>query len=150
MEGHWEGGAGAPLILFAWPDMEAEENHFEIGIPYLSSLILTHELEGKVPGLKQFAPQDRPYVPIVFWTFRIMVGIGFLMLFVGGLRLPDMARATVRGALVPVDHRRHDADRVRGDHGRLVHDRDRAAAWMVQGLVRTADGVTPSSTAAGR
>ena len=76
-------GAGAPLILFAWPDMEAEENHFEIGIPYLSSLILTHELEGKVPGLKQFAPQDRPYVPIVFWTFRIMVGIGFLMLFVG-------------------------------------------------------------------
>ena len=52
MEGHWEGGAGAPLILFGLPDMEAEENHYEIAIPYLSSLILTHELEGKVPGLK--------------------------------------------------------------------------------------------------
>ena len=83
MEGHWEGGAGAPLILFGLPDMEAEENHYEIAIPYLSSLILTHELEGKVPGLKHVPPDDRPYVPIVFWTFRLMVGLGFVMLFVG-------------------------------------------------------------------
>lgn len=84
MEGHWETEkAPVPMILFAIPDEEQETNHYEIGIPYLGSLILTHELEGKIQGLKDFAPEDRPPVAIVFWTFRIMVLIGLLMAFIG-------------------------------------------------------------------
>lgn len=70
-------------MLFALPDQEAEENRFEIAIPKLSSLILKHDLDGELKGLKEWAPADRPPVFIVFWAFRIMVGIGFLMLFVG-------------------------------------------------------------------
>src|SRR5689334_603590 len=87
MEGNWEGGPDAPLVLFAIPDMTAETNHVEIALPYLSSLILTHSLHGAVPGLKQVGPQDRPYVPMVFWTCRLMVGLGFLMLGVAGWSL---------------------------------------------------------------
>ncbi len=83
MEGLWEDERGAPLVLFGIPDQEAEKNHFEIKIPYVSGLILTHSLDGEVKGLKNWAPEDRPYVPIVFWAFRIMVGIGTLMVLVG-------------------------------------------------------------------
>jgi cytochrome d ubiquinol oxidase subunit I len=82
MEGHWEPKQGAPILLFAIPDQQQERNHFEIGIPKLGSLILTHSLDGTVPGLTQWAPEDRPYVPIVFWAFRIMVGCGLVMLAV--------------------------------------------------------------------
>ena len=80
MEGHWESKRGAPLILFALPDAERETNRAEIGIPHLGSLILTHEWNGEVTGLKEFAPEDRPPVTPVFWSFRVMVGIGFIML----------------------------------------------------------------------
>ena len=83
MEGHWETQKGAPLILFAMPDQDKEKNYLEIAIPKLGSLILTHDLDGEIKGLKEWAPEDRPPVFIVFWAFRIMVGIGFLMLFVG-------------------------------------------------------------------
>ena len=83
MEGHWETRKGAPLVLFALPDQEAEENRFEIAIPKLGSLILKHDLDGEINGLKEWAPEDRPPVFIVFWAFRVMAGIGFLMLFVG-------------------------------------------------------------------
>lgn len=82
MEGHWETGT-VPLLLFAVPDEEAEENHYEVAIPHLGSLILTHSLDGTVTGLKDFPPQDRPPVGWVFYAFRIMVGIGVLMVFVG-------------------------------------------------------------------
>jgi len=80
IEGHWEPKQGAPLVLFALPDQKNERNDFEISIPKLGSVILTHSLDGKVPGLKEWPPQDRPYMPIVFWAFRIMVGCGVLML----------------------------------------------------------------------
>lgn len=83
MEGLWEDERGAPLVLFAIPDKEAQKNHYEVKIPYLSGLILTHSLDGEVKGLKNWAPEDQPYVPIVFWAFRIMVGIGMLMVLVG-------------------------------------------------------------------
>lgn len=81
MEGHWNTNHdhGMPLLLFAIPDMENERNKFEIAIPNLGSLILTHSLEGKVTGLKDFAPEDRPNALIVFWSFRVMVGLGMLM-----------------------------------------------------------------------
>lgn len=83
MEGNWETQAGAPLLLFAVPDEEAEENVWELGIPKLGSLILTHEWDGVVPGLKEIPPEMRPPVWPVFYSFRVMVGIGVLMLLVG-------------------------------------------------------------------
>ena len=86
IEGHWENDPNAtslPLIAFGIPDMKAEETKYAIEIPYLGSLILTHTLHGKIPGLKEFAPQDRPNSTIIFFTFRIMVGLGLAMLLLG-------------------------------------------------------------------
>ena len=85
MEGDWErsGPEGAPLILFGLPNMATEHTDYAISIPHLSSVILTHSWSGTVPGLKDFPAADRPDAAIVFWTFRIMVAIGFLMFGVG-------------------------------------------------------------------
>jgi cytochrome bd ubiquinol oxidase subunit I len=85
VEGHWTSAPGksAPLILFGLPDMRAETTRYAIEVPYLGSLILTHDLHGQVPALKDYAPEDRPNSSIVFWTFRVMVGLGLLMLFLG-------------------------------------------------------------------
>lgn len=81
MEAQWETGI-MPLRLFAIPDQAAGRNHFEIGIPKLGSLITQHSLDEPVKGLLDFAEADRPSAAVVFWTFRLMVGIGFLMLAV--------------------------------------------------------------------
>lgn len=85
MEGHWENtpGQGVPLILVGWPDQQAEVTRWKVEIPNLSSLILTHSWDGHYPGLKEFAPEDRPPVAVVFWTFRTMVGLGMLMVTLG-------------------------------------------------------------------
>lgn len=80
MEGVWETERGAPLLLFAMPNEETEQNDFPIGIPGLASLILTHDIDGEIPGLKSF--EHRPPVAPVFFGFRIMVGVGVLMLIV--------------------------------------------------------------------
>jgi cytochrome d ubiquinol oxidase subunit I len=87
MEGHFETTKGAPLILFGIPDMEAEETRYAIEIPHLGSLILTHSWDGEVKGLKEWPPEDRPNATIVFWSFRIMVGLGVLMAAMGGISL---------------------------------------------------------------
>ena len=87
MEGSWEREAGAPLLLFGLPNMREERTDYAVGIPYLSSLILTHSLDGEVPGLKEFPRADRPNAAIVFWSFRIMVGVGLLMAAVGAASL---------------------------------------------------------------
>jgi len=83
MEGLWETQRGAPLKLFGWPDEAEEKTKYAIEIPKLSSLILTHDLDGEVKGLKEWHPDERPPVAIVFWSFRIMVGIGVLMVLTG-------------------------------------------------------------------
>jgi cytochrome bd ubiquinol oxidase subunit I len=85
IEGHWQStpGEGMPLILFGVPDMRAETTRFAVAVPHLGSLILTHTWDGEIPGLKALPPQDRPNSTIVFWTFRIMVGLGMLMLLLG-------------------------------------------------------------------
>ncbi len=82
IEGHWENipGEPSPLILAGWPDMEAEKTRFAIEIPYLGSLILTHRLDRQIPALKSFAKEDRPNSTVVFWSFRVMAGLGMLML----------------------------------------------------------------------
>lgn len=83
IEGHWDTRAGAPLVLFAVPREGEERNDFEIAIPRLGSLILLHDPNGVIRGLKSWPREDRPPVMIPFYSFRIMVGIGFAMLFVG-------------------------------------------------------------------
>ena len=84
MEGHFEAKQrGAPLILFGLPDMQAGETRYALSLPKLGSLILTHELDGAVRGLKSWPREDWPRVPIVFWSFRVMVGLGLLMLATG-------------------------------------------------------------------
>ena len=84
MEGLWETTEGAPLLLFAIPDEKGRENHFEIPIPYAASLILTHELKGEIKGLNEFEGEHPPVAP-VFYGFRVMVGMGMLMLAVSWL-----------------------------------------------------------------
>lgn len=81
MEGHWEETQkGAPLYLFGIPDKEAEKTKFSIKIPKLGSLILTHSLDGEVAGLKSVNREDRPVIEIVFYSFRVMLAIGFFLL----------------------------------------------------------------------
>ncbi len=87
MEGSWEPRNGAPLTLFGLPDMKQERTKWAIEIPHLSSLILTHNWNGRVPGLLEFKPQDRPNSAVVFWSFRVMVGIGFAMFGLGAWSL---------------------------------------------------------------
>ena len=83
MEGIWDTKRGAPLLLFGWPDQEAETTRYALQIPKLSSIILTHELNGEVRGLKEWPRNERPPAALVFWTFRIMVGLGMLMIATG-------------------------------------------------------------------
>lgn len=83
MEAHWDGSKPADLVLFAWPDEEAETNHFEIAIPNLASFIITHDINGLFKGLKDFKAEELPPVKPVFFAFRVMVGIGMLMIAIG-------------------------------------------------------------------
>lgn len=87
MEGLWETQRGAPLVLFGLPDQEAQTTRYAIEIPKLSSLILTHDLDGEVKGLKEWPRDEQPPVAWVFWSFRIMVGIGMLMILTGVMAL---------------------------------------------------------------
>jgi cytochrome d ubiquinol oxidase subunit I len=81
MEGAWNTEAGAPLLLFAIPDQKEQVNYYEVSIPHLASLLNTHNWNGTLTGLKTVAPQDQPPVLPVFFSFRVMVGLGVLMLF---------------------------------------------------------------------
>ena len=84
MEAHWETNTkeGAPFAIIALPDMEAEKNLFEMNIPNGLSLLVTHSPHDKVLGLKAFPREDRPNVFILFWSFRLMVAIGFILFFI--------------------------------------------------------------------
>lgn len=148
IEGHWENtpGEGVPLILFGWPDMEREQTRWKVEIPHLGSLILTHSWDGQFPGLKAYAPEDRPPSYVVFWTFRLMVGLGLLMILLGVWaqwarwrgRLYD-SRALLRFALVmgPSGLAAIVLGWFTTEVGRQP--------WVVYGLMRTADAVTPRS-----
>ena len=83
MEGDFETKRGAPEILFGIPNMKEQRTDYQIAIPYLGSLILTHSLDGEVPGLKQWPRADQPFSPLIFFTFRIMVAIGLAMAGLG-------------------------------------------------------------------
>jgi cytochrome bd ubiquinol oxidase subunit I len=150
MEGHWETQRGAPMIVFAVPDPEQETNHFEIEIPYLGSLILVHELQGEVRGLKAWPPDERPYVPIVFYSFRIMVAIGFLMLAIGIVSLVLRFRGRLYDsrwflrlcvATTPIGFIAILAGWFTTEVGRQP--------WVVYGLLRTADAASPAISGGG-
>ena len=147
MEGHWETQRGAPLTLFAIPDEEQERNHFEVSIPKLGSLILTHELLGEIRGLKDWPPEERPPVAIVFYSFRVMVGIGLLMILVGLISL----YLRIRGRLydsprflrlcswcLPIGFIALLAGWFTTEVGRQP--------WVVYGMLRTVDATSPVLT----
>ena len=147
MEGNWETRSQVPLLLFAIPDQEAEMNHFEVGIPGLASLILKHDMDGVVPGLKDWAPEDRPHVATVFWSFRVMVGIGMLMVLVAALSLLLRYRGTLfvnRGFLrlcacmMPLPFVAVLAGWITTEMGRQP--------WVLYEMMRTEDALTPSLT----
>lgn len=83
MEGNWERGARKPLYLFGWPNEKTETTDYGISIPGGASWVLTGDLDGEIPGLKDVSKEERPPVAVVFWSFRIMVGIGLGMIFTG-------------------------------------------------------------------
>jgi cytochrome bd ubiquinol oxidase subunit I len=145
IEAIWETRARVPLLLFAWPDEEAERNHLEIGIPAAGSLILRHDAEGVVRGLKEWSPADRPPVALPFFSFRIMVGIGFLMLAVVIVGVVCWWRGRLERALAfqrlaatvaPLGFVAVLAGWTTTEVGRQP--------WVVYGLMRTRDAVTPT------
>jgi cytochrome d ubiquinol oxidase subunit I len=149
IEGLWDGGSGVPASIIGWPDQAAERNVAEIAIPKLGSLYLTHSWNGAVKGLKDFPADQRPPVVVVYFAFRIMVGIALLMLAMVacGLfllwrrRLDDTAwylkacQFTVCLGFIAVI-----AGWTTTEVGRQP--------WTIYGLMRTADSVSPSLTGA--
>jgi cytochrome d ubiquinol oxidase subunit I len=144
MEGHWDGSKPAPLILFAIPDQKAEKNHFQIGIPKLSSLIITHKWDGLFPGLKDFKAEDRPPVANVFYSFRIMVGIGLLLIayaLAGGILWLTKHLFTTRWFLGLVGYS-WPFGFIAILAGWIVTESGRQP-WLVYGIMRTKDAVSP-------
>ena len=147
MEGHWETKKGAPLVLFGFPDASAEENHFEIAIPYLGSLILTHSLDGEVQGLKSVPAEDRPPVAIVFWSFRIMVAIGVVFILLSWAALIQMLRGRLfesRRLLTALSWS-YPLPFVAVVAGWFVTEIGRQP-WVVYGMMRVSEALTPSLT----
>jgi cytochrome d ubiquinol oxidase subunit I len=87
LEGDFETRAPDPLIVFGLPNMETHHTDYALEIPYLGSLILTHSLNGEIKGLDAFPPNERPYSPLIFWSFRLMVGLGLAMASLGAWSL---------------------------------------------------------------
>ncbi len=83
MEGNWERGTNKPLHLFGLPNSETETTDYALSIPNMSSWVLTGSVDGEIPGLKDVPKDERPPVAVVFWSFRVMVGIGMAMLLTG-------------------------------------------------------------------
>lgn len=144
LEGDWDTSNAAPLILFGWPNMKQERTEYELAIPHLGSLILTHDWNGEVKGLKAFPPQDRPYSPLVFWAFRIMVGLGFLMAGIGitSLVLRRGGRLFHARWLHRVAVAMAPAGFIALLAGWVVTEVGRQP-YTVYGLLRTADSVSP-------
>ena len=146
IEGHWETNTrgGAPFAVIAFPDMEKEQNRFEITVPDGLSLLVTHTPNGRVPGLKEFPRQDRPNAAILFWTFRLMVAIGtiFLLIMIWAAALWRKGKlfetrlflwALV--AIQPLGFLATELGWVTTEMGRQP--------WLVYNLFRTTEGVSP-------
>ncbi|MBI1892324.1 MAG: cytochrome ubiquinol oxidase subunit I [Burkholderiales bacterium] len=144
IEAHWDGSKPAPLVLFAWPDEQEERNRAELSIPGLGSLIIRHDPDGLFPGLKDFSAKERPPVWPVFWAFRVMVGLGLLMLFIGFAGAVLWWRGKLlqaRWFLRPLRHA-WPLGFIAILAGWMVTEIGRQP-WLAYGLLRTADAVSP-------
>ena len=146
IEAHWETNKdnGAPFVAVAFPDMQSEKNRFEISIPNGLSLLVTHSFNGRVPGLKEFPREDRPNVPLLFWAFRVMVGIGFGLLAVMAWALflwrkgrLFESRPFLRTLLLI-----HPLGFLAVELGWITTEAGRQP-WLVYNLMRTSEGVSP-------
>jgi cytochrome bd ubiquinol oxidase subunit I len=148
IEGHWQNhpGESVPLILFGWPDMKDAKTLDEIDVPHLGSVILTHSWNGIIPGLDDFPPEDRPDSTVVFWTFRIMVGLGFFMVALGLWSLLLRRRGELFGS--PLFLR---AALLMGPAGLVailagwITTEMGRQPWVVYGVMRTRDAVSNHS-----
>jgi cytochrome d ubiquinol oxidase subunit I len=145
IEGLWETEkGGTSLNLVGWPDMQEERTKYAFSVPHLGSLILTHTWSGEIRGLKEFAPGDRPDSTIVFWSFRIMVGMGLLMLLLGVLGLV----LRLRNKLYDTRWFQRFA-LVMGPSGLIallggwITTEVGRQPWVVYGVLRTADAASP-------
>jgi cytochrome bd ubiquinol oxidase subunit I len=147
IEGLWDGGRGVPASIIGWPDQAAERNLDEIAIPKLGSLYLTHSWDGEVKGLKDFPADQRPPVAIVYFAFRIMVGIGVLMLAVvaAGLLLLALGRLDRTRWYLRLCQFTSCIGFIAVIAGWTTTEVGRQP-WTIYGLMRTADSVTPSLT----
>ncbi|WP_019603781.1 cytochrome ubiquinol oxidase subunit I [Teredinibacter turnerae] len=144
MEGVWHTEQGAPLLLFAIPDEEAQKNHWEIGIPHMASLILTHTFNGEITGLTEF--EAHPPVKPLFFGFRVMVGVGLLMLATAWFT----SLLLLKNKTLPYWLLRHlevmtFSGWVATLAGWYVTEIGRQP-WLVTGVLRTADAVTSLPT----
>jgi cytochrome d ubiquinol oxidase subunit I len=147
MEGNWETSTGVPLLLFAIPDQEAQMNHFEVKIPKLASYVLTHDWDGEVPGLKEVPKEEQPFVFVVFWSFRIMVALGLLMIVfaVWGLALRSKGRMYESPVFLNGLRLMSVAPFIAVLAGWVVTESGRAP-WLIYGQMTHAQGLTPSLT----
>mgnify|MGYP006422403641 CR=1 FL=1 len=147
MEGNWETRQGIPMLLFALPDQENQTNHFEIGIPKLASYILTHDWNGEVPGISEQPRDQQPAVAIVFWSFRVMVGIGLLMIAFAfaGLWLRWRGELYNQPLYLKGLSWMIGAPFIAVLSGWFVTEIGRAP-WLVYGMMTQAEGLTPSLT----
>jgi cytochrome d ubiquinol oxidase subunit I len=148
IEAHWDGSKPASLVLFAWPDVKAERNIAEIAIPKAGSLIITHDPNGLFKGLRDFKPEDRPPVVPVFFMFRLMVGIGFLLIAIGltGVVLWWRKRLFSAGWFLKPLSYCWPIGFVAIVAGWIVTEVGRQP-WVAYGILRTADATSPVSAA---
>lgn len=145
IEAFWDTRAEQPFHIAAWPDRTLEGNRFELSVPKVGSLITAGSIDAEVKGLKAFAPEDRPPVAIVFWSFRVMVGLGMLMIALGAwgawllwrTRGPEYSRPYLWAAVAmgPAGFVAVIAGWVVAEVGRQP--------FTIYGILRTADSVSP-------
>ncbi|OFA09271.1 cytochrome ubiquinol oxidase subunit I [Duganella phyllosphaerae] len=146
IEGHWEnhGADPLPLVVFAIPDMDGETNRYQVAIPRMGSWILTHTWGGQIRGLKDFPKGDRPNSTIIFFTFRVMVGLGMAMIGVALLGLWLRRRHAMYSTrwFLRLTTSMGPAGLVAILAGWYTTEIGRQP-WIVYGLLRTKDAVTP-------
>ena len=144
MEGDWQTEGRASELLFGIPNMKTEHTDYAVKIPLLGSLILTHSLDGKVPGMKDFPRDQRPPSPVIFFSFRLMVALGVSMMLVGFWSLWHRRNSSLFTS--PLFHRVVLCMAPAGFLALLcgwVTTEVGRQPWTVYGLLRTADSVSP-------
>ena len=144
VEGFWETRAEQAFHVVAWPDREAQDNRFELAIPKLGSLIVAGDASKEIRGLKSFARQDQPPAAIVFWAFRVMVGLGLLMIALGfvGVFLWLRGRLEATRLYLRACIAMAPAGFIAVVAGWIVAEVGRQP-YVVYGYLRTADAVSP-------